>query len=434
MITNAALQERQAAAVAVGVATKGIFAVRAENALLFDVEGRRYIDFTAGIGVTNTGHRHPKVMAAVLKQMDAFTHTCFNVAPFEDYIAVAEKLNALVDTGEENRTLLATTGAEAVENAIKVARAFTGRPGVVSFAGAFHGRTLMGMALTGKVVPYKKNFGPFPADVFHAPFPNAYHGISEADAIAGIERLFAADVDPARIAAIIVEPVQGEGGFNIAPVAFLRYLRALADQHGIVFIADEIQSGMGRTGKMMAMEHAGVKPDLVTFAKGLAGGFPLSALVGKARVVNSAQPGGLGGTYAGSPIGVAAAHAVLQVMEEEGLCARSTRIGARITDVLTSLAARQGMEHIGDVRGLGAMVAMEFVEDRATRAPSPKLTNRVVAEAEKRGLILLTCGTRANVVRFLPALTIEDGVLEKGMTILEASIEAAISDDHNATA
>ena len=434
MTTNIELQKRQSAAVAHGVATKGIFAVSAQNALLFDVEGRRYIDFTAGIGVTNTGHRHPKVMAAVLKQADAFTHTCFNVAPFEDYIAVAEKLNALVDTGEENRTLLVTTGAEAVENAVKVARAFTGRPGVVSFAGAFHGRTLMGMALTGKVAPSKKNFGPFPADVFHAPFPNAYHGITEADAIAGIERLFAADVDPARIAAIIVEPVQGEGGFNIAPASFLRYLRNLADQHGIVLISDEIQSGMARTGKMLAIEHAGVKPDLVTFAKGLAGGFPLAAVVGKARIVNSAQPGGLGGTYAGSPIGVAAAKAVLEVMQDEGLCARSTTIGARIKDNLNALAARQGMEHIGDVRGLGAMVAMEFVEDRATRAPSAALTSRVVAEAEKRGLILLTCGTRANVVRFLPALTIEDAVLEEGLTILEAAIEAAVSAHHTAAA
>ena len=434
MTTNIELQKRQSAAVAHGVATKGIFAVSAQNALLFDVEGRRYIDFTAGIGVTNTGHRHPKVLAAVLKQADAFTHTCFNVAPFEDYIAVAEKLNALVDTGEENRTLLVTTGAEAVENAVKVARAFTGRPGVVSFAGAFHGRTLMGMALTGKVAPYKKNFGPFPADVFHAPFPNAYHGITEADAIAGIERLFAADVDPARIAAIIVEPVQGEGGFNIAPASFLRYLRNLADQHGIVLISDEIQSGMARTGKMLAIEHAGVKPDLVTFAKGLAGGFPLAAVVGKARIVNSAQPGGLGGTYAGSPIGVAAAKAVLEVMQDEGLCARSTTIGARIKDNLNALAARQGMEHIGDVRGLGAMVAMEFVEDRATRAPSAALTSRVVAEAEKRGLILLTCGTRANVVRFLPALTIEDAVLEEGLTILEAAIEAAVSAHHTAAA
>ena len=427
MTTNAELQKRQAAAVAGGVATKGIFAARAENALLFDVEGRRYIDFSAGIGVTNTGHRHPKVMAAVMKQMEAFTHTCFNVAPFEDYIVVAEKLNALVNTGEENRTMFATTGAEAVENAIKVSRAFTGRPGVVSFAGGFHGRTLLGMALTGKVVPYKKNFGPFPADIFHAPFPNAYHGVSEADAIAGIERLFAADVDPVRVAALIVEPIQGEGGFNIAPAAFLRHLRALADQHGIVFIADEIQSGMARAGKMLAIEHAGVTPDLVTFAKGLAGGFPLSAIVGKARIVNAAQPGGLGGTYAGSPIGLAAARAVLEVMEEEGLCARSMRIGARIKEALTSLASRQGMEPIGDVRGVGAMVAMEFVEDRATRAPAPTLTNRIIVEAERRGLILLTCGTRANVVRFLPALTIEDEILEEGLKILEASIEAAIA-------
>jgi 4-aminobutyrate aminotransferase len=281
--------------------------------------------------------------------------------------------------------MFVTTGAEAVENAIKIARAFTGRPGVVAFSGAFHGRTLMAMALTGKVSPYKKNFGPFPADVFHAPFPNAFHGVSEAEAIAGLERLFAADVDAARVAAFIVEPVQGEGGFNIAPATFLKRLRAIADEHGIVLIADEVQGGMARTGKILSIEHSGVKPDIVTLAKGLAGGFPLSAVVGKARIMGAAHPGGLGGTYGGSPIGLAAAHAVLDVIVEEDLCAKSTKIGARMMDFLSSLAARQGMERIGDVRGLGAMMAMEFVEDRASRAPAAGLTSRVVAEAERGG-------------------------------------------------
>ena len=283
------------------------------------------------------------------------------------------------------------------------------------------------MALTGKVSPYKKNFGPFPADIFHAPFPNAFHGVSEAEAITGLERLFAADVDAARVAAFIVEPVQGEGGFNIAPAEFLKRLRAIADEQGIVLIADEVQGGMARTGKMLSIEHSGVLPDLVTLAKGLAGGFPLSAVVGKARIMGAAQPGGLGGTYAGSPIGLAAAHAVLDVIEEEDLCAKATKIGARMTDCLSSLAARQGMERIGDVRGLGAMVAMEFVEDRASRSPAAGLTSRVIAEAEERGLILLSCGTRANVVRLLPPLTIEDSVLDEGLAILEAAIEAAIS-------
>ena len=419
MTTNSELQTRQAASVAGGVAARGVYAARAENAFIFDVEGRQFIDFAAGIAVTNTGHRHPKVMAAVLKQADAFTHTCFHVAPYESYIALAERLNSLVDTGEENRAMFATTGAEAVENAVKIARAFTGRPGVVAFSGAFHGRTLLGMALTGKVSPYKINFGPFPADIFHAPFPNAFHGVSEAEAIAGLERLFAADVDAARVAAFIVEPVQGEGGFNIAPAAFLRRLRAIADEQGIVLIADEVQGGMARTGKILSIEHSRVKPDIVTLAKGLAGGFPLSAVVGKARIMSAAHPGGLGGTYAGSPIGLAAAHAVLDVIEEDDLCAKATKIGARMMGFLSSLATRQGMESIGDVRGLGAMVAMEFVEDRASRAPAAALTSRVVAEAERRGLILLSCGTRANVVRLLPPLTIEEPVLDEGLTILE---------------
>ena len=429
MSTNADLQRRQAAACAPGAASRGKFIARAENAIIHDVEGRRFIDLTAGIGVLNTGHRHPKVMAAAAKQIEAFTHTCFGVAPYENYVALAERLNAIVDTGEKNLSLFVTTGAEAVEHAVKLARAYTQRPAIVAFAGGFHGRTFMAMALTGKVAPYKKNFGPFPGDVFHAPFPQPYHGISEAEAIAGIERLFAADVDPARVAAIVVEAVQGEGGFNVAPLGFLRQLRALADAHGIVLVVDEIQSGIARTGKMLAIEHAGVKPDLVTLAKGLAGGFPLSAVVGKARIVAAAQPGGLGGTYAGSPVGIAAAHAVLDVVDEEQLVARAAKIGASLQGRLKSLAARQGMERLGDVRGLGAMTAVEFVEDPATRAPSPQLANRVVAEAEKRGLIVLSCGVYGNVVRFLPPLTIEDATLEEALQIFERAVEASLAAD-----
>jgi 4-aminobutyrate aminotransferase/(S)-3-amino-2-methylpropionate transaminase len=434
MSTNAELQRRQAAACAPGAAARSKFIASAENAIIHDVEGGRFIDLTAGIGALNTGHRHPKVMAAAAKQIEAFTHTCFGVAPYESYVALAERLNAIVDTGEENLSLFLTTGAEAVENAVKIARAYTQRPAIVAFAGGFHGRTFMAMALTGKVAPYKKNFGPFPGDVFHAPFPQPYHGISEADAIAGIERLFAADVDPARVAAIVVEAVQGEGGFNVAPFGFLKQLRALAYAHGIVLVVDEIQSGIARTGKMLAIEHAGVKPDLVTLAKGLAGGFPLSAVVGKARIVAAAQPGGLGGTYAGSPVGIAAAHAVLDVVDEEQLVARAAKIGASLQGRLQSLAARQGMERLGDVRGLGAMTAVEFVEDPATRAPSPQLANRVVAEAEKRGLIVLSCGTRGNVVRFLPPLTIEEATLEEALQIFERAVEAALAADVAAAA
>ncbi len=427
MSNTESLKARQTAAVAPGVASKAIYAARAENAELWDVDGRRFIDFAVGIAVNNTGHRHPKVMAAVAEQADSFTHTCFHVAPYESYIRLAERLNDLVPTGAENRTMLATTGAEAVENAVKIARAATGRPAVVAFSGAFHGRTLMGMALTGKVMPYKKNFGPFPADIFHAPFPHDYHGLSVEDAIGGLERLFAGDVDAERVAAFIVEPVQGEGGFNVAPVAFLRALREIADRHGILLIVDEVQAGMARTGKMLSIEHAGVAPDIVTFAKGLAGGFPLSAVVGRADVMAAAHPGGLGGTYAGNPLGIAAAHAVLDVIEEESLCARAIEIGARIRHRLDEIAARQGMEAIGDVRGLGAMMAFELVLDRESRSPAPDLTATVVQEAEDRGLILLSCGTRANVVRLLPPLTITDELLEEGLDIIEQSLEAAMT-------
>lgn len=427
MTVAANLLARQKAAVASGVGTRGIYADKAENAELWDVEGKRYIDFAAGIAVNNTGHRHPKVMRAVQEQAMRFTHTCFHVAPYESYIRLAERLNAIAPTGLDNRTMLVTTGAEAVENAIKVARAHTRRAGVIAFAGAFHGRTMLGMALTGKVAPYKKNFGPFPAEIYHAPFPNAFMGISVDDAIEALERLFAADIDPERVAAFIVEPVQGEGGFNVAPKEFLVRLREIADKHGIVLIADEVQAGMARTGKMFGFEHAGVQPDIVTMAKGLAGGFPLSAVTGKAEIMNAAHAGGLGGTYAGNPLAVAAANAVLDVIEEEGLCARAEMIGERMVSRLRTIANRQSMECIGDIRSLGAMVAFELVEDRQSKAAAPELTGRIVAEGEKRGLILLSCGTRANVIRLLAPLTIGEDTLVEGLDILEDSIEAAVS-------
>lgn len=423
---TAALIARKTAAVARGVGTRGIYAARAENAQLWDADGRRFIDFAAGIAVNNTGHRHPRVMAAVAEQAQAFTHTCFHVAPYESYLTLAERLNALTPGDFSKKTMLVTTGAEAVENAIKMARAFTGRSGVISFSGAFHGRTLLGMALTGKVAPYKKGFGAMPPEIVHAPFPNDFHGVSEAEAIASLERLFASSVDPERVAAIIIEPVQGEGGFNIAPVSFLRALRAICDQYGIVFIADEVQAGMARTGRMFGFDHAGVAPDLVTMAKGLAGGFPLSAVTGRAEVVDAPLPGGVGGTYAGNPLAIAAANAVLDVIADENLCARANEIGQIIRDRLTAMAERQGMECIGDVRGLGAMNAFELVKDRETRAPDAALTAAIVAEAEARGLILLSCGTRYNVIRLLPPLTIPMDQLAEALDIIEASVEAAI--------
>lgn len=427
MTISQSMSARKADAIARGVSTREIYAVRAENAELWDAEGRRFLDFAAGIAVNNTGHRHPAVMAAVAEQAQAFTHTCFHVAPYEGYIRLAERLNAMTPGDFAKKTVLVTTGAEAVENAIKMARAYTGRSGIVSFSGAFHGRTLLGMALTGKVSPYKKGFGAMPPEVVHAPFPNAMTGVTADDALADLNRLFASSVDPERVAAIIIEPVQGEGGFNIAPYGFLAAIRALCDRHGIVMIVDEIQAGIARTGRMYGVEHSGVVPDLITMAKGLAGGFPLSAVTGRAEIVDAPIPGGLGGTYAGNPLSVAASHAVLDVVEKEGLCARAEKIGEIIRGRLSELAKRQGISVIGDVRGLGAMNAFELVMPDDASAANPDLTKAVVAEAEARGLILLSCGTRYNVIRLLPPLTIPFEQLDEALDIIEQSLEAALA-------
>jgi 4-aminobutyrate aminotransferase/4-aminobutyrate aminotransferase/(S)-3-amino-2-methylpropionate transaminase len=423
MSKSSDLKARQAAAVPTGVGTKGIFVARAENTELWDVDGRRFIDFAAGIAVVNTGHRHPRVMQAVAKQAELFAHTCFHVASYESYIALAERLNKLAPGDFAKKTIFLNSGAEAIENAIKIARIHTKRSAVIAFAGGFHGRTLLAMGLTGKVAPYKKGFGPFPADIFHADFPNAYHGVSTADALASLDQLFHADVDPKSVAAIIIEPVQGEGGFNVAPHDFLHAIRKLCDEHGIVMIADEVQSGVARTGRMFCVEHAGVVPDLITVAKGLGGGFPLSGVIGRASIMDAAHAGGLGGTYGGNPICLAAAHAVLDVIESEGLNARAAKVGATMRTRLDALAAQ--VPAIGDVRGVGAMVAFELVKDRQTREPDAKLTAAIVAEAEKRGLILLSCGTSANVVRLLSPLTVQDNVLEEGLNILAEAVYAA---------
>ena len=423
MPTSAELKARKAAAVPNGVGTRGIYVARAENSELWDVDGKRYIDFAAGIAVLNTGHRHPRVMAAVALQGAAFTHTCFHVAPYESYVRLAERLNALAPGDFAKKTLFANSGAEAVENAIKVARYYTKRSAVVAFSGGFHGRTHMTMALTGKVMPYKRGFGPFPAEIYHAEFPQPYRGITTEQALADLDRLFHADVDPKSVAAIIIEPVQGEGGFNVAPADFLRALRRLCDEHGIVLVADEVQGGIARTGKMFSIEHAGVVPDVMTLAKGLGGGFPLSAVTGRASIMDAAHPGGLGGTYGGHPVSIAAAHAVLDVVEAEGLCARAAKVGQAMRSHLDALAKR--LPCIGDVRGLGAMVAFELVKDPRTKEPDAELTAAVLAHAEKRGLILLSCGTSANVVRLLAPLTIPDAVLEEGLGILSAALHDA---------
>ncbi|NBO73352.1 MAG: 4-aminobutyrate--2-oxoglutarate transaminase [Gammaproteobacteria bacterium] len=398
-----------------------VYAEHASNAEIWDVEGRRYIDFASGIAVLNTGHLHPRVQAAVAAQLAKLSHTCFQVTPYENYVALAERLNEIVPGSGPKKTIFLTTGAEAIENAVKIARHHTKRSAVIAFGGSFHGRTLACMSLTGKVQPYKAGFGSMLPDVFHAPFPIEYHGVSVAQSLAAIENLFKADVDPQRVAALIVEPVQGEGGFYVAPPEFLQALRALCDRHGIVFIVDEVQTGFARTGRMFAIEHSGVEPDLVTLAKSLAGGLPLSAVVGKAEIMDSPAPGGLGGTYAGSPLGCAAGLAVLEVIESEQLCARAERLGAAVRARLTDLQSRWPC--IGEVRGQGAMVAMELVKDRRPDAPDAELTKALVQAAGRRGLVLLSCGVHANVIRFLMPLTTPDAILAEGLAILEAALE-----------
>ena len=405
----------------VGVMTQ-IYAERAENSEIWDAEGNRYIDFASGIAVLNTGHRHPKVIEAVKAQLDRFTHTCHQVVPYENYVTLAERLNALVPSSEPMKTIFVTTGAEALENSIKIARASTGRNAVIAFTGGVHGRTFMGMALTGKVAPYKLGFGSMPADVFHAPFPVEMHGVTEADSMAALDKLFKADVDPNRVAAIVIEPVQGEGGFYVAPVSFMKSLRALCDQHGILLIVDEVQTGFARTGKMLAVEHYGIEPDMVTMAKSLAGGFPLAAVTGKAKIMDGPAPGGLGGTYGGNPLGIAAANAVLDVIDEEKLCDRANSLGQRLKQRLESL--RDSVPEIVDIRGPGFMNAVEF-NDVKTNLPSADFANRVRAKALEKGLILLTCGVHGNVIRFLAPITIQDTVFSEALNILEESIKEA---------
>ncbi|WPH13441.1 4-aminobutyrate--2-oxoglutarate transaminase [Variovorax paradoxus] len=422
-LSNAALMARRNAAVARGVGqAHEIFVSRAANAEVWDVEGRRYIDFAGGIAVLNTGHCHPEISAAVKAQVDLYSHTCFQVLAYEPYVELAERLNALAPGNFAKKSIFLSTGAEAVENAVKIARAHTRRPGVIAFNGGYHGRTMMTLGLTGKVAPYKLGFGPFPGEVFHALYPNALHGVSVDDALHSVELLFKNDIEPERVAAFILEPVQGEGGFYVAPNDFVEGLRALADRHGILIIADEVQTGAGRTGTWFASEQWPVAPDLITTAKSMAGGFPISGVVGRAEVMDAPAPGGLGGTYAGSPIGCAAALAVLKVFDDEQLLARSRALGQRLTAGLRRIAAE--VPAIGDVRGLGAMVAIELFEEGDTARPDAGLTRRVVAEAARRGLILLSCGTYGNVIRVLVPLTASDLLVDEGLALLADSFAA----------
>ncbi|MFC6281518.1 MULTISPECIES: 4-aminobutyrate--2-oxoglutarate transaminase [Polaromonas] len=417
---NAGLQVRKNAATPRGVGVMcDFYAARAENSELWDVEGRRFIDFAAGIAVCNTGHRHPKIVEAIRTQLDQFMHTAYQIVPYESYVALAEKIVACSPGNHPKKAAFFTTGAEAVENAVKIARAATGRPGVIAFTGGFHGRTLMGMALTGKVAPYKIGFGPFPSDVFHAPFPNPLHGVTTRDALRAIENLFKSDIEAARVAAIIFEPVQGEGGFYQAPPDFVRALRKLCDEHGIVLIADEVQTGFARTGKLFAMQHYDVLPDLTTIAKSLAGGMPLSGVVGRAELMDAAAPGGLGGTYAGNPLAVASAHAVLDIIEDEKLCDRAVMLGNRLKARLEALKSR--VPHIAEVRGPGGMVAVEFCKPGTTTGDG-EFAKAVQKRALERGLLLLICGVYGNVIRFLFPLTIQETVFDEALAIVEDAL------------
>lgn len=420
MPTNAELKQRRLAAAPRGVGVMCDFhAAQADNALITDVEGKQYIDFAAGIAVLNTGHRHPRIVKAVQEQLNHFTHTAYQIVPYESAIALAERINAVAPIDGLAKTAFFTTGVEAVENAVKIARFATGRSAVIAFQGAFHGRTLMGLTLTGKVNPYKAGFGTMVGDVYHVPFP--VKQVSVQDSLDAIEMLFKTDVDPQRVAAIILEPVQGEGGFNPVPAALFEGLRKICDAHGILLIADEVQTGFARTGKLFAMEHHTIKADLITMAKSLGGGMPISGVVGRAEIMDAPNPGGLGGTYAANPLAVASAHAVMDVIAEEKLCKRATALGNKLQARLKQIQQKDA--GIAEVRGLGSMVAVEF-KHAENGAPDAARVNAIVQAAMSKGLLLLTCGLYGNVIRFLYPLTIEDALFDKALDLIEEAIAA----------
>ncbi len=397
-----------------------IVTAHAQGAQMWDVDGNEYIDFAGGIGVLNVGHNHPKVMQAVQEQLSHFTHTCFQVTMYEPYIRLAQRLNRLAPGDEAKKTIFLTTGAEAVENAVKIARAATNRSAIISFTHSFHGRTLLGMSLTGKATAYKQNFGPFAPETYFAPFPYEYRGWSSERALEALHDLFQTQVTPDQVAAIIIEPVLGEGGFVPAPFEFLRALRRITQQHGILLIADEIQSGFGRTGKFFAIEHSGVIPDLITVAKSLADGFPLSGVIGRADVMDAPAPGGLGGTYAGNPISCAAGLAVLDVFAEEDLLARAEHLGARLHTHFRAL--QNDIPQLGDVRGLGPMLGMEFVQDRESRQPAPAIVEQVITRAREKGVLMLKAGIDGNVLRILVPLVIDDALLSRALDTINAVV------------
>ncbi|GAM72498.1 gamma-aminobutyrate [Vibrio sp. JCM 19236] len=425
-MTNQQWQARKQEVIARGMGNLSpLYVEKAENAHVWDIEGRRYIDFASGIAVTNTGHSHPRIIEAVKSQLDKFSHTCAMVSPYTSFVELAEKLVEKSPGSSDKKAIFLTTGAEAVENAVKIARAKTGRSGVIAFKGGFHGRTNLTMGLTGKVAPYKAGFGPFPNEIYHLPYPNQYHGISEEQSLTALQDLFACDIEPNRVAAIIFEPVQGEGGFYQAPAAWAQALRDICDQHCILLICDEIQTGFARTGKLFATEYLEIEPDLMTMAKGIAGGFPISAVVGKSEVMDTPEPGGLGGTYAGSPLACVAALEVLNIIEQEHLCEKANAIGEVMNARLSQI--QKEIPQIGDVRNLGAMIAIEL-NDPATQVPLPQLTKELVTKAHQAGLILLSCGVKGNVIRFLPALTVDIETINEGLDILESTLKDLVLD------
>ncbi len=396
---------------------------RAAGAYLWDDQGKKYLDFVGGIGVLNVGHNHPRVVEAVRKQLDTFSHICFQVAAYDQYTDLAAKLNNLVGGPEHYKSVFLTTGAEAVENAIKIARGYTNRPGVIAFRGGFHGRTLMGMTLTGMSQPYRQNFGPYAPDIYHTPYPNEYRGITTEKALVALQEVFDTQIAADRVAAIIIEPVQGDGGFIAAPVEFMRALRKKTEELGIVLICDEIQTGFGRTGKMFGFEHAGIQPDLVTVAKSLAGGLPISGVVGRARIMDAPQPGGLGGTYGGNPLGCAAALEVIKIFESVNLTERSRAIGAQLLEGFKQLEGR--FNSIGHVRAIGAMAAVEFVSNRDSKEPDAAMAQRVIDAAREEGLLLIKCGVYRNVVRFICPLVITEQDVAKALGMFERALVAA---------
>ena len=424
--TEAELAELRRLYIPRGITTAHpLVADRAQGAELWDIAGNRYVDFAGGIGVMNVGHGHPRVMAAVRAQLDRVTHTSFQVVMYESYLRLAERLCALAPGEGPKKAIFFSTGAEAVENAVKIARAHTGRPAVISFNGGFHGRTLLALSLTGSVVPYKQNFGPYATEIYQSPFPYEYRGWSSERALAALNDLFASSVSPDRVAAVIIEPVLGEGGFVPAPEPFLRGLRALTERHGILLIADEIQTGFGRTGRYFAIEHSGVTPDLMTVAKSLAAGFPLSGVVGRTEVMDAPTPGGLGGTYGGNPVACAAGLAVLDVMRDEKLPERAARIGSVVEERMRSWASDHQI--VGDIRVMGAMAGMELVRDRKTKTPADTETARLLVLAREKGLILLRAGVHHNVIRTLMPLTIPDEQLEEGLDIIGSALAEVAS-------